>query len=73
MTNQDLKDTNSDLNHITTQTAGHGFRHKVCEQKKYYRSNENCVCELHGNVCDQYHIINCQKRMRPLNDYCREI
>jgi hypothetical protein len=46
MTDQDWKDTNTVLNHVTTQRAVCGFHHKVGEWKKCYRSNENsgCVC-----------------------------
>mgnify|MGYP000250499100 CR=1 FL=1 len=63
--------TNQHLRHIITGLAVHGYHHKLCKKKTFHDPSNDCVCELCDNQCDRYHITNCSKRTKSINEYVK--
>jgi hypothetical protein len=44
------------LRRVAVRKVAHDFYCKICVRKEYHSSNENCICELFGNVSKRHRI-----------------
>lgn len=72
MTDRNWTKENQEQRHTITRLAVHGFHHKICRNKTYHTPNADCVCELCGQRCKQYHITECRERTKSISEYSKE-
>jgi hypothetical protein len=69
--NDNWKNPNCTNRNTITRFAVHGFHHVVCCTKEYHESGVNCICNLCGQKCEQYHLLHCPARQHGLAHYAK--
>ena len=72
MTDRNWTKENQEQRHTITRLAVHGFHHKICTNKTYHTPKADCICELCGQRCKQYHITECRERTKSISEYSKE-
>ncbi|KAJ4444686.1 hypothetical protein ANN_06483 [Periplaneta americana] len=63
---------NSELRHVITRLAVHGFHHLICKTRTYHDPSDSCVCTLCSKKCERYHIELCAKRTKSISESAKQ-
>jgi hypothetical protein len=73
MQNDVWKRPNFEKRHIFTRYSCHGFHFIICKNKSFHEAENNCICDLCGEKCEQYHLQNCSKRQQSIYDFVENL
>jgi len=55
--------------HDFTRYSCHGFHFIVYKNKSFHGAENNCICDLRGEKCEQNHLQTCSKRQQSIYDF----
>jgi hypothetical protein len=57
--------------HVYARLAAHGYHAVICQREDFHYADSECVCELCGDHCSQYHLLTCPERCLSVQQYAR--